>query len=113
FGCQQPHYRLELLFAFDQVLQAGSEALLVDAHVENLTTSEASPRIRDFRPDFLVIPTAPSYLFWRCPPPELRVPGEWSSALRSSGTHLAIGHHPSAPPGSTLRKTNSDLHLLC
>ncbi|PYY23034.1 MAG: TIGR04295 family B12-binding domain-containing radical SAM protein [Acidobacteria bacterium] len=111
FGCQEPHYPLELLFAFDQVLQAGSEALLVDAQVENLTTTEASPRIRDFRPDFLVIPTAPSYLFWRCPPPELRVPGEWFSALRSSGTHVAIGPHPSATPGATLRKTKCDLAL--
>jgi len=111
FGCQEPHYPLELLFAFDQVLQAGSEALLVDAQVENLTTTEASPRIRDFRPDFLVIPTAPSYLFWRCPPPELRVPGEWFSALRSSGTLVAIGPHPSATPGATLRKTKCDLAL--
>src|SRR5438270_1357494 len=111
FGCQEPHYPLELLFAFDQVLQAGSEALLVDAQVENLTTTEASPRIRDFRPDFLVIPTAPSYLFWRCPPPELRVPQQWFQELDSEAIRVAIGPHPSATPGATLKKLNCDVAM--
>ncbi|MFL6436686.1 MAG: TIGR04295 family B12-binding domain-containing radical SAM protein [Terriglobales bacterium] len=104
FGCTEPHYPLELLFAFDQVRQSGGEALLIDAQVENLSTTDVAPRIRDFNPDFLVIPTAPSYLFWRCPPPELRVPREWFQALRSHGTGVAIGPHPSATPGATLRK---------
>ena len=69
FGCREPHYPLELLFAFDQIIGSGGDAVLLDAQVENLTTTEAAPRIRNFQPDFLVIPTAPSYLFWRCPPP--------------------------------------------
>ena len=111
FGCQDSHYPLELLFAFDQVVQAGGEALLIDAQVENLSTTDVAPRIRDFRPDFLVIPTAPSYLFWRCPPPELRVPQEWFSALRSSGTHVAIGPHPSATPSAALRKTKCEIAM--
>jgi len=111
FGCKEPHYPLELLFAFDQVTAAGGEALLLDAQVEKLTTTEAAPRIRDFRPDFLVIPTAPSYLFWRCPPPELRVPQEWFSALRGCGTRVAIGPHPSATPGAAMRKTKCDVVL--
>lgn len=111
FGCQDTHYPLELLFAFDQVVQAGGEALLIDAQVQNFTTTDVAPRIRDFRPDFLVIPTAPSYLFWRCPPPELRVPQEWFSALRSSGMHVAIGPHPSATPGATIRKTKCEIAM--
>lgn len=109
FGCTDPHYPLELLFAYDQVLCSGGEALLIDAQVENLTTTEVSPRIRAFNPDFLVIPTAPSYLFWRCPPPELRVPREWFHALRGNGAAVAIGPHPSATPGATLRKVGCEV----
>jgi len=111
FGCREPHYPLELLFAFDQIIAAGSEALLIDAQLENLSTTETAPRIRDFQPDFLVIPTAPSYLFWRCPPPELRMPQEWFSALRGLGTHVAIGPHPSATPAATMRKTKCQIAL--
>ena len=77
FGCQEPHYPLELLFAFD--------------------------------PNYLVIPTAPSYLFWRCPPPELRIPQKWFAALETSAVKVAIGPHASATPGPTLRKLNCDV----
>lgn len=111
FGCTDPHYPLELMFAYDQVLQTGGEALLVDAQVENLGTTDVAPKIRDFKPDFLVIPTAPSYLFWRCPPPELRVPREWFHALREQGTSVAIGPHPSATPVATMRKTGCELAM--
>ena len=111
FGCREPHYPLELLFAFDQIIRTGGDAVLLDAQVENLTTTEAAPRIRNFQPDFLVIPTAPSYLFWRCPPPELRVPQEWFSSLGSGTTRVAIGPHPSATPAATLRKTNCEVAL--
>lgn len=111
FGCQDPHYPLELLFAFDQIVAAGDEALLLDAQIENLSITEALPRVRDFRPDFLVIPTAPSYLFWRCPPPELRVPQQWFAAFQGNGVHVAIGPHPSATPVATLRKTRCEVAL--
>src|SRR5207249_6237305 len=77
FGCQEPHYPLELLFAYDKVHEAGHNALLIDAQLERLNTEEVKRRLADFDADFLVIPTAPSYLFWRCPPPELRVPQKW------------------------------------
>jgi B12-binding domain/radical SAM domain protein of rhizo-twelve system len=111
FGCTEPHYPLELLFGCGQVEQAKGESLLIDAQVENLTTSDVAPRIRDFKPHFLVIPTAPSYLFWRCPPPELRVPREWFEALRGDGIQVAIGPHPSATPAATLRKTACDVAM--
>jgi B12-binding domain/radical SAM domain protein of rhizo-twelve system len=65
----------------------------------------------DFRPDFLVIPTAPSYLFWRCPPPELRVPQKWFAELQTRAVKVAIGPHPSATPGATLRKLNCDVAM--
>jgi B12-binding domain/radical SAM domain protein of rhizo-twelve system len=111
FGCQDPHLPLELLFAFDQIEQAGHEPFLVDAQVEKLSMEEAKRRLDRFAPDFLVIPTAPSYLFWRCPPPELRVPKEWFAALATKAVKVAIGPHPSATPAATLRKLNCDVAM--
>jgi anaerobic magnesium-protoporphyrin IX monomethyl ester cyclase len=109
FGCREPHYPLELLFACDQVRQAGHEPLLLDAHVENLSLDESRRRVRAFQPDFLVIPTAPSYLFWRCPQPELRIPAAWFQGLGDGAVKVAIGPHPSATPAATLRKTGCDV----
>lgn len=111
FGCQEPHYPLELLFAFDQIKNAGHEPLLIDAQPRQLSAKEVKKQIEAFAPDFIVIPTAPSYLFWRCPPPELRVPQEWFSELGGRAVKVAIGPHPSATPGATLRKLNCDVAL--
>jgi len=102
---------LELLFAFDQIEAAGHEPLLVDAQLEKLSTDQVRAMLDDFHPDFLVIPTAPSYLFWRCPPPELRVPQKWFAELQSKAVKVAIGPHPSATPGATLRKLNCDVAM--
>lgn len=111
FGCQAPHTPLELLFAADQVSLAGHDALLIDAQTDDLTIDEARRRVDAFVPDFLVVPTAPSYLFWRCPPPELRVPMEWFAGVRSKAVKVAIGPHPSATPAATIRKTGCDVVL--
>jgi len=111
FGCRDPHYPLELLFAHEQILAGGHEALLIDAQNDSLTLDQVSRRLDQFAPDFLVIPTAPSYLFWRCPQPELRVPIEWFAALGNGRTTVAIGPHGSATPAATLRKTGCDVVL--
>ncbi len=111
FGCREPHYPLELLFAYDQIRQAGHEPLLVDAQVNDLSLEEAGRQVTAFAPDFLVIPTAPSYLFWRCPQPELRVPRQWFRELGGRAVKVAIGPHPSATPGATLRKTGCDVAM--
>jgi B12-binding domain/radical SAM domain protein of rhizo-twelve system len=97
------------LFAGDQLRAARHDALLIDAQTDNLNLPETKHRITAFAPDFLVIPTAPSYLFWRCPPPELRVPMEWFAGLESSAIKVAIGPHPSATPATTIRKTGCDV----
>jgi anaerobic magnesium-protoporphyrin IX monomethyl ester cyclase len=109
FGCQDPHYPLELLFAFDQIQTAGHEPRLIDAHLDQLTTQQVKAELDCFQPDFLVLPTAPSYLFWRCPPPELRIPQKWFRELGTKAVKVAIGPHPSATPGATLRKL--DCHV--
>jgi len=111
FGCRDPHYPLELLFAFDKIVEAGHEALLIDAQVENLDIRQVKSKLDAFAPGFLVIPTAPSYLFWRCPPPELRIPREWFAGLSGKAVKVAIGPHSSATPGATLRKTGCDVAM--
>lgn len=109
FGCHEPHYPLELLFAFDKCREAGHDALLVDAQNDRLTIDEAKRQVDGFEPDFLVIPTAPSYLFWRCPPPEVRVPKTWFAGLGSKAIKVAIGPHTSATPGAAIRKLGCDV----
>jgi B12-binding domain/radical SAM domain protein of rhizo-twelve system len=111
FGCQDPHVPLELMFAFDQIRAAGHEPMLVDAQTDNLTIEESKHRLAAFQPDFLVIPTAPSYLFWRCPPPELRVPMEWIKGLESKAVKVVIGPHSSATPVATMQKTGCDVAM--
>jgi B12-binding domain/radical SAM domain protein of rhizo-twelve system len=109
FGCQEPHYPLELLFAFDKIKEAGHEPLLIDAQLQELTIEEVKAQVDRFNPDFLVVPTAPSYLFWRCPPPELRIPRQWFAGLNGRAVKVAIGPHASATPGPTLRKLYCDV----
>ena len=111
FGCQDAHYPLELMFAYDKIRESGDEPLLIDAQLDNLNTTEVRRQVGNFGPDFVVIPTAPSYLFWRCPPPELRVPREWFEAVGGKATKVAIGPHPSATPAATLRKLNCQVAM--
>lgn len=109
FGCQEPHYPLELLFAFDKIKEGGHEPLLIDAQLHGLAIHDVKMQLDRFDPDFLVIPTAPSYLFWRCPPPELRIPRQWFVALNGRAVKVAIGPHASATPSATLRKLGCDV----
>jgi anaerobic magnesium-protoporphyrin IX monomethyl ester cyclase len=111
FGCRDPHYPLELLFAHDQIRAALHDVFLVDAFNDDLTSHQVRGMLKNFVPDFLVIPTAPSYLFWRCPQPELRVPMEWIAALQGDWTTVAIGPHGSATPAATLGKLDCDVVL--
>jgi B12-binding domain/radical SAM domain protein of rhizo-twelve system len=111
FGCQEPHFPLELLSAREFLRAAGHEVLLVDAAMEELSPEQVKAKLEAFREDFLVIPTAPSYLFWRCPQPELRVPRLWSSRLRRKGKVVVIGPHGSVTPRTTLEKTEADVVL--
>jgi anaerobic magnesium-protoporphyrin IX monomethyl ester cyclase len=113
FGCQEPHFPLELLFARDKIREAGHESLLIDAQINDFSIEEVKDSVQAFAPDYLVIPTAPSYLFWRCPQPELRVPRQWFDGLTAGATHkilkVAIGPHSSATPSAALRKL--DCHI--
>ncbi len=113
FGCREPHLPLEFGYAQQLLIAAGYEPLLVDAQLENLDTAEVRRRVTAFCPDFSVITTAPSYLFWRCAPPELRVPIETADLLRGVGGRIVIvGPHGSTTPAATLRKTRADLVVM-
>ena len=111
FGCPDPHFPLELLSAREFLRAAGHEVLLVDALLEDLLPEQVRSRLTAFQEDFLVIPTAPSYLFWRCPQPELRIPKQWIAALQRDSKIVVIGPHGRATPLATLQKTGADIVL--
>jgi anaerobic magnesium-protoporphyrin IX monomethyl ester cyclase len=105
FGCREPHLPLEFGYSKQLLEQSGHEALLVDGQLENLSLGEMHSRLADFRPDITVITTAPSYLFWRCAPPELRIPQDTVRALQDvGGAMVGVGPHASTTPKTTLRK---------
>ncbi len=105
FGCREPHFPLEFGYARALLEEAGHEVLLIDAQMADYGPEEIRARLAAFVPDFTAITTAPSYLFWRCPPPELRVPRELVEAVRDvAGATVAVGPHGSTSPGAALRK---------
>lgn len=113
FGCREPHLPLEYGYARALLEAAGHDVLLVDAHLHDLSARDVVSRIADFRPDRLVITTAPSYLFWRCAPPELRVPQQAVQALDDlEAVRIVVGPHASTTPGTTLRKLDADVAVL-
>ena len=111
FGCPEPHFPIELLSAQAMLRAAGHEVLLVDAFMEDLSPALVVARLNAFGEDFLVMPTAPSYLFWRCPQPELRIPRQWLREIRRSAPVVVIGPHGSVTPHATLMKTGADVVL--
>jgi B12-binding domain/radical SAM domain protein of rhizo-twelve system len=111
FGCQEPHVPLELMFAAGQIRALGHEAQLVDAHIDRLSLEQTKRKVDAFQPDFLVMPTAPTYLFWRCPPPELRVPMEWMRGMSPEAVTVIIGPHGSATPAAAMRKVGCAVAL--
>jgi B12-binding domain/radical SAM domain protein of rhizo-twelve system len=113
FGCRSPHLPLELGYSKALLEQAGHEALLIDGHLDGLTQSEIVDQVKSFRPDFIVMTTAPTYLFWRCPPPEVRLPQQLFRQFRELGSKLiAVGPHGSTTPRAALKKLDVDVVIL-
>lgn len=113
FGCREPHLPLEYGYARALLEAEGHAVLLVDAQLHDLPHEEVRRRIAAFAPDRIVITTAPSYLFWRCAPPELRVPQELVRALDGiAGLRIVVGPHASTTPATTLRKLDADAVVL-
>jgi B12-binding domain/radical SAM domain protein of rhizo-twelve system len=113
FGCPAPHLPLELGITRQLLAEAGHSALLLDAHMFELGIGDVVDEVRAFRPDMAVIATAPTYLFWRCAQPELRVPNEVATALRDLvPTLVAVGPHGSTTPRAVLRKLPVDVVVM-
>jgi anaerobic magnesium-protoporphyrin IX monomethyl ester cyclase len=113
FGCREPHLPLE--YGYSKVLleRAGHEVEIVDGQLDALSYGMVFDRVAAFRPDFTVVTTAPSYLFWRCAPPELRVPRQVIDTVRDvSKTIVVVGPHASTTPRATLRKLKADVAVL-
>ena len=119
FGCREPHLPLEYGYSRALLQAAGHEVLMVDGQLHGLTDAEIARRIAAFAPDRIVITTAPSYLFWRCAPPELRVPQQTLRAIddaypreRTGALTIVVGPHASSTPSTTLRKLHADVAVL-
>jgi len=113
FGCRDPHLPLEHGYAKALLEARGHEVLLLDAHLLDLGPDEVRAGLRDFGCEMTVLTTAPTYLFWRCPPPELRVPRQAAAAVRDvAGVLVAVGPHGSATPGPVLDKLGADVVVM-
>ena len=113
FGCREPHLPLEIGYSRQLLETAGHEVLLLDAPLQGLSAEDLRKQLEAFRPDITVLTTAPTYLFWRCPPPELRIPREIARHLRTvAGTLVLIGPHASTTPVAELGKTGTDAAVL-
>src|ERR671936_698452 len=84
FGCREPHLPLEYGYSRALLEASGHEVLIVDGQLYGMSDTSIAERVAAFVPDCVVITTAPSYLFWRCAPPELRVPRQTLRAIRST-----------------------------
>ena len=113
FGCREPHLPLEYGYAKALLEQAGHEVLIVDGQLYHFSLAEIKAQVQAFQPDFVVVTTAPSYLFWRCAPPELRVPQLLLQELQGiNAVKVAIGPHGSTTPRTTLQKLEVDVVVM-
>ncbi len=109
FGCRAPHLPIEFGYAAALLRRQGHQAQIIDAHLFDLSEEQIVEQVRQSNPDLVVVSTAPTYLFWRCPPPELRIPRRLIRALHGTSALLvAVGPHGSATPGAVLRKLGVD-----
>ena len=110
FGCHDPHLPLELGYCAAQLRARGHEVLLLDGHLTDTPADTLADQVAAFEPRYTVVTTAPSYLFWRCPPPELRVPAQFIQVLNGRGGKVAaVGPHGSTTPRPALRKLGADV----
>jgi anaerobic magnesium-protoporphyrin IX monomethyl ester cyclase len=113
FGCREAHLPLEFGYAAALLWRAGHDARIVDAQLGGFDDARIARELADFAPDATVLTTAPSYLFWRCAPPELRVPIRTARAIREvAGALVVVGPHASTTPRATLRKLNANAAIL-
>src|SRR5437763_4734394 len=113
FGCREPHLPLEYGYAQALLRREGHEAEIFDGQLGGLQRHEIRAAVATYQPDIAVVTTAPSYLFWRCAPPELRVPQEIVRNLRPLVPAIvAVGPHASTTPAVALTKLGADAAVI-
>ncbi|MEO8182088.1 MAG: TIGR04295 family B12-binding domain-containing radical SAM protein [Deltaproteobacteria bacterium] len=112
-GCRAPHSPLELAYARTLLVQRGHVVRLLDAQMSGADLAALEAELWSYRPDVTVLTTAPSYLFGRCAPPELRVPIQTARMLRPYTERLfVVGPHVPTTPGGVLGKIDADAVVL-
>ncbi|MEY4548380.1 MAG: hypothetical protein RL685_4575 [Pseudomonadota bacterium] len=112
-GCREAHSPLELGYARALLEQRGHVVRLIDAHMCGADLGALEAELWSYRPDATVLTTAPSYLFWSCAPPELRVPIQTARALRPFTERLfVVGPHGSTTPAAVLGKLDADAVVM-
>lgn len=110
FGCREAHLPLELGYSAALLRIGGHEARIFDAPLSGQSNDALCDAVEAFAPEMTVVTTAPTYLFWRCTQPELRVPRAFLQALGDRGGRtVAVGPHGSATPDAALRKLGVDV----
>jgi anaerobic magnesium-protoporphyrin IX monomethyl ester cyclase len=113
FGCREPHLPLEYGYSKALLESAGQDAEIFDGQLDGLSAEQLVRVVAEYQPHIAVVTTAPSYLFWRCAPPELRVPQATVRALRPFvETIVAVGPHASTTPAATLAKLQVDAAIV-
>lgn len=109
FGCRAPHLPLELGYCKALLEHDGHSVGMWDGALQGLDNHAIADSVAAFAPDMTIASTAPTYLFWRCAPPELTVPQAFFAALaKRGGYEVAVGPHGSSTPGAALRKLRVD-----
>jgi B12-binding domain/radical SAM domain protein of rhizo-twelve system len=110
-GCREPHLPLELGYARALLAAAGHSCEIIDVQMFAMSHGEIAAAVKGA--DMTVVTTAPSYLFWRCAPPELRVPQELLAALDGvGGRKVVIGPHVSTTPRAAMVKLGADIGVM-
>jgi B12-binding domain/radical SAM domain protein of rhizo-twelve system len=113
FGCREPHLPIEYGYARALLERDGHEVRIVDAQLRGLGLDAVRAEVEALAPDMTVLTSAPSYLFWRCAPPELRVPKRTARALRDvAGLLVLVGPHASTTPRGALKKVDADVAVI-
>ncbi len=113
FGCREPHLPLEYGSAKVLLERAGHDVEIIDGHLFCMSKQDVAAEVGAFRPDMTVVTTAPSYLFWRCAPPELRVPQDMLRALDGvGGMKVAVGPHASSTPRAAFSKLGPEVAIM-
>src|SRR5436305_961427 len=92
FGCREAHLPLELGYSAALLARHGHEVTVWDGLLDGLDNAALAEAVAEQAPDLTVVTTAPTYLFWRCAQPELRIPREFVDALEGrGGITVAVG----------------------